>query len=315
MDIPDVVGRQGATPQVAAKPRKSSPSRVGRFLSKAGQNPRWAVVEIFSRFAAVRSALRVARRQPAFPAADSVSMFDTDPVRFAEVLEADGFALGLQLPPPVLEKLKAFALSATCYGDADLSKGFKYLDKAQAERAAGRKFSQARYYFPQDIQGVIDSIVQDPVIQTIVARHIKARPCLTSYRMWWTFPAGESYNASLTTSFFHYDKDDFAALRFFFYLTDVSENDGPHAVVRGSHTSKKWSQLFSLGQRGDAAIESHYGKDRLAQVVGRAGAGFAEDPFCFHKATRPLVGDRLMLQLAFALRDINAFPPPDPRMA
>jgi hypothetical protein len=36
-------------------------------------------------------------------------------------------------------------------------------------------------------------------------------------------------------------------------------------------------------------------------ICEKAGFGFAEDPFCFHKAITPSHGERLVLQITFTL--------------
>ncbi|MGA7936888.1 MAG: hypothetical protein WCA35_25250, partial [Kovacikia sp.] len=83
--------------------------------------------------------------------------------------------------------------------------------------------------------------------------------------------------------------------------------NGPHILVRGSHTKKKFSQIISLGQRQDQRIIDYYGAENVKAICGEAGFGFAEDPFCFHKATRPVLKDRLILQLIYATKDYGLF--------
>jgi len=40
-------------------------------------------------------------------------------------------------------------------------------------------------------------------------------------------------------------------------------------------------------------------------VTGPAGTGFAEDPFCFHRGTPPMGGDRLMMCVEFRVADYS----------
>ncbi len=123
--------------------------------------------------------------------------------------------------------------------------------------------------------------------------------------MWWSFatqstPAEQSKSGQR----FHYDLDGYRSLAFFFYLTDVNEEAGPHICVRGSHKRKQLSHLLSLRRsRTDEQIERAFGDSALKTLQGRAGRGFAEDIFCFHKGLRPIKRDRLVLQLRFGLRD------------
>src|SRR3569833_2712408 len=122
--------------------------------------------------------------------------------------------------------------------------------------------------------------------------------------MWWSFAteAAESQQMSMGQGW-HYDLDGYRAIAFFFYLTDVDESSGPHILVPGSHLNKPWRGLLSLYKgRSDAEIESWYGKQRHVTICGRAGSGFAEDIFCFHKGLQPTRGERLIVQVRFGVR-------------
>jgi hypothetical protein len=55
--------------------------------------------------------------------------------------------------------------------------------------------------------------------------------------------------------------------------------------------------------RPDEEIEGHYPAEDIRVICGKAGTGFAEDTFCFHKGQAPRSQDRLMLQVRFGLRD------------
>lgn len=66
---------------------------------------------------------------------------------------------------------------------------------------------------------------------------------------------------------------------------------------------KKITQIISLTQRTDEEVLNSYSHEDVLTICGEVGYGFIEDPYCFHKATRPLLKDRLILQLRFATRD------------
>jgi hypothetical protein len=290
-------------------------SRLSVFIERASRNPRWMLMDSLSRFVLVRTVARLLRSKPASDSGgtNALSAFTgIDVSSFVAALERDGFGVGLQLPAHYIQAILRFVDKGYCYGDADARMGFRYRDKVRAEQKAGRVFSQATYFFPDELRPTLENLAADPLLTDIASRYMQAPAALTGYRLWWTFAASEAeYNASLTTSFFHYDKDDYAGLRLFFYLTEVDSDHGPHVVVRGSHKNKKLTQLFSLGQRSDAEIVGHYGIKQFETIYGKPGTGFAEDPFCFHKATRPRSGDRLVLEVKYALRDYRIFPDPD----
>jgi hypothetical protein len=303
------------TTETQAKTNPEGPSRLHSILNRATKNPRWLVMEAFSRFSVVRSTVRLIHRSPTTSCYDlSKSQFTNVEVEhFVASLQRDGFCGGLRLPSGVIEEIMNFALQATCYGNANPRYGFLYANKSAAQLASKLTFSQATYLFLDNLIPMLESVVHDPLLLAIAARYLHAAPVMTGSRLWWVFATPpELYNASVTTSFFHYDKDDYAAVRFFFYLTAVDDNHGAHVVVRGSHKKKRLSQLISLGERSDEEIIRAYGRDNLVKIFGEPGDGFAEDPYCFHKATRPVAGDRLMLEIKYAVRDYKIFPAPDP---
>jgi hypothetical protein len=293
-------------------------TRLQVFLARAARNPRWMMMDTLSRFASVRRASRALRSGATRSAFDvAASMFGgIDPEAFVRTLRQDGFCGGLQIPADTLQKIQSYCATANCYGDANERYGFRYGDKARAQVVASRVFSQATYLFLDGLQPTLDQLANDPLLQEIARHYLAATPVITGVRVWWVFATPEAaYDNSITTSFFHYDKDDYSALRVFFYLSPVDAGSGPHVVARGSHLKKPLSQLVALGERTDAQLVAYYGEQSMHTVCGPAGSGFAEDPFCFHKATRPISGDRLMLEVKYATRNYHIFPYPDRALA
>ena len=295
----------------------ASQSRLQAIWSRAKRNPRWMVMEALSRFVSVRNTVKILQKKPRL---DQYNLAETEfdgvnASEFVAALNRDGFCEGLHLRRATIEQILKFAAQATCYGHADPRCGFRYSEKPAAQQFIKKVFSQGTYLFLDDLQPLIDRLANDPLLLAVTAEYIQAPPVNTGGRLWWLFATPEAdYNPSVTTSFFHYDKDDYAALRFFFFLTDVDASAGPHVVVRGSHSRKKMSQLISLGERSDREISDQYGQRNLITIYGTQGAGFAEDPFCFHKACRPVHCDRLMLEIKYAVRDYKIFPLPDRSM-
>jgi hypothetical protein len=56
----------------------------------------------------------------------------------------------------------------------------------------------------------------------------------------------------------------------------------------------------------DDEITSFYPADRIVDIGGGAGEGFAEDTFCIHKGNSPFENPRLLLQFQFTLFDYDA---------
>ena len=286
-------------------------SRLKTYVSLGMRNPRWLIMYCLSRFVFVREAVKFMHTRPAIDQYNlSASKFKNINVNnFVTALQRDGFCTDIMLPEDMVNEILNFAATAYCYGDANPRYGFRYADKTAAQAASKCVFSLATYFFDDALQPIVDKLANDPALLAIATKYLGSKVTITGHQLWWTFAATEAeFNSSRTSSFFHYDKDDYAGLRFFFYLTTVDPDHGPHVVVRGSHVRKKLSQIISLGERSDKDIVDCYGNDNLVTIVGKPGAGFAEDPFCFHKATRPRAGDRLLLLVTYATRDYNIFP-------
>lgn len=108
---------------------------------------------------------------------------------------------------------------------------------------------------------------------------------------------------------FHYDLDDYSCLKFMFYLRDVDAHNGPHVCVKGSHTKKKLRRQWSLvRETSDQDIMECYGHEKIVTIYEKAGVGFVEDTFCFHKGVLPVSGDRLILEIKFGLNDFREIP-------
>jgi hypothetical protein len=70
-------------------------------------------------------------------------------------------------------------------------------------------------------------------------------------------------------------------------------------MVSGSHRKKPVSWLFGSSRQTDAAIQSHYGSEKVLVIEGPPGTGFLQDSSCYHKALAPRSHNRLMLQIRY----------------
>jgi len=229
-------------------------------------------------------------------------------------LKQDGFYGNVVLPPEILQQLLEFTVSHPCYGDAEHQNGFLIHQKLEAEKRANKQFSIAQYFNTNVNCTVLNKLKTDTLLLEIAAKYLGGKPVYTGSRIWWLF-ANKNYDPNKVINFFYYDLDDYRSLRFFFYLNDVDDENGPHIAVRGSQVHKKLIHILSpIKRKSDRDIIDFYKPENIVTFCGKAGWGFAEDTFCFHKATAPIKRDRLMLQLQFALWDYgnhNDFAPPE----
>jgi hypothetical protein len=287
------------------------------------KNPRWHLMRLLARFYFGRLLLKyihimlesceflVARKHQksqsiyCHQTSDKSTLFpDVDIERVVDGLRRDGLSLGINLPQDVVREISIFAENQPCFGNRDVRYGFYQSDLVNAEKYYKQRFSLASYYNTASLCPAIKSLQQDRTLLEISQRYFGHRAVCISSMLWWSF-ANEVTQEQRQKSFqmFHYDVDDFAFLKFFFYFTDVDLSAGPHVCILGSHKKKKLSHQMFPGMETDDSMIQYYGNGRILSICGDAGFGFVEDTFCFHKGQVPLARNRLIMQVEFAVTD------------
>ncbi len=279
------------------------------YYRRAVKSPAWLLMYIFGRFSIFRSLAKLYYKNPDKQKHDlSSSVFkpvDTEVI--TQNLRNDGFWGGIKLPEHILQAILKYTATTECYANSRPDLGFKISQKNQAEQKCQVLFNQAQYLKAGTRCPAIKELASDPMLLEIANKYLGTKAILTGTRLWWIFPVDEEfYNPMEIASFFHYDMDDYHSVRFFFYLTDVDLNSGPHLFVRGSHRKKRFTNLLSSSRwRSDEDIVNYYGEENIVTICGEAGFGFVEDTFSYHKATRPTGKRRLVLQLQYTVNDFG----------
>jgi phytanoyl-CoA dioxygenase PhyH len=142
-------------------------------------------------------------------------------------------------------------------------------------------------------------LMTDRSILSIAQAYLRSRAVLDVPVLWWSTP-GTGRAESSAAQLYHFDMDRLKFLKFFFYITDVTSETGPHFYVRGSHHRKPRALLRDDGRRSDEEIASNYEADRLTEVTGPRGTMFVADTRGFHKGLNLERGHRLVFQIEFA---------------
>lgn len=290
--------------------------KVLRFKGRLGrlstQSPRWLMMFVLSRFEIVRATVTHLRRSASLAdLPQGPSLFeDLDVDRAVERLRDDGYVPGIVLPSETAGDILEFARTAQARGNGDAALGLRVSDAHAWEDENGMKLVKADFRAAAERSLAVRMVTQDPKLCEIAARYLDAAPRPARAGLWWSFACESTVEERLAAApaqeLFHYDAIDYRALFFFFYLTDVDETTGPHMVARGSHRRKKLGHRLSLFVgRSDAEMLRYYGEENVLTVTGPAGTGFAEDPFCFHRGTPPMGGDRLMMRVEFRVADYS----------
>jgi ectoine hydroxylase-related dioxygenase (phytanoyl-CoA dioxygenase family) len=157
---------------------------------------------------------------------------------------------------------------------------------------------------PTDIVNLPEAqeLLADASLIALAQAYLGCRPVLDLPGLWWTTP-GRGGGSGEAAQLFHYDLDRLKWLKFFFYLTDVGPDNGPHVFVAGSHRSGGLAP--ALAERGyvrhsDAEVARAYPAERIVEMTGRRGTVFAVDTRGLHKGKPVVSGERLVLQIQFS---------------
>jgi hypothetical protein len=261
---------------------------------------------IFGRIVVLRWTFRTLRALRYTPAQTASStMFGSINITEAvNALEQEGFFPGLQLPRRVVDDVRAFAQQTPCYGNISRNLCFLPSDHRAVESRSGTSILVAHYLENVEDCSRIREIREDPLLAEIASSYLKRKANILTTRMWWSFPV-DGFNERLlrlTSQSLHFDMNDWCSVKFFFYLSDVGADSGPHVYVRGSHRRRRLRDQLTLfvGKQISDVID-FYGAANFNTICGPAGFGFVEDPFGFHMGTVVQKGHRLILEIEYGL--------------
>ncbi|GAA0868149.1 hypothetical protein GCM10009116_03760 [Brevundimonas basaltis] len=141
----------------------------------------------------------------------------------------------------------------------------------------------------------LHDIAFDPSLLRMAARYFGSRPYVDSVQAWWSLSGNTEPEEAEN---FHRDNDSIRFLKFFLYLTDVGDDDGPHRFVSGSHVEPR---VLDRRRLTDAEVEEAFGAERMLTMRGRPGDAFMEDTFGVHKGQLPKAGKRLLVQVRYSI--------------
>ena len=144
----------------------------------------------------------------------------------------------------------------------------------------------------------IMDIVFDSSILNFAQEYLECMPKLDLLAMWWSFPFRQELKSE-AAQMYHFDLDRLKFIKFFFYLTDVNDLNGPHCYVKGSHST--WNDCIDRdGRYTDNEIRSAFGDEKLIEIKGKKGTIIAVDTIGIHKGKDLIEGERLLFQIEFA---------------
>lgn len=139
-------------------------------------------------------------------------------------------------------------------------------------------------------------LATDMSLMAVAQAYLGAKPIQDLTAMWWS-TAFSKKASDAAAQLYHFDMDRIKFLKFFFYLTDVTTDTGPHCYVRGSHVAMP-EALWKDGRILDEEMHGFQQED-FKEIVGKRGTIIAVDTRGLHKGKPLVTGDRLILQYEF----------------
>lgn len=157
-------------------------------------------------------------------------------------------------------------------------------------------------------------LASDPVIISILARHLGAMPIILDFSCWWSFAHEEqdSQHAQL----YHFDLADYRFSLMNLYLTDVDLDGGPHTIFPETHEMDQlmkirdefngdqsdWDEwYFTKLRKTDEEMEHYFSGRKATQLTGEKGTTLLVNTRGIHKGMLPTKNDRLLVQVAYGV--------------
>lgn len=159
------------------------------------------------------------------------------------------------------------------------------------------------YYDSNDIIKNINfqKILFDSSIINFSQLYLNSYPVIDNVSAWWSFPSSQpDKNAA---QWWHFDLDRPKWLKFFFFLTDCSIENGAHSFVSGSH--KNNGIPWSLRKKGyerldDNDVEKKFPKKDIIDILATKGSLLIEDTRGLHKGRHLIKNNRFLIQVQYS---------------
>jgi len=145
-------------------------------------------------------------------------------------------------------------------------------------------------------------LVDESLIE-MAQQYLGCKPIIDITAMWWHTGFQPGKADSTAAQLYHFDLDRPKWLKFFFHITDVTSDSGPHCFVAGSHRSRALPNSFLKNgyvRFSDELVTKEFGQSPQLEFCVPKGTILAEDTRGLHKGKHVTKGDRLVLQIQFS---------------
>lgn len=231
-----------------------------------------------------------------------------------EILKKDGcYILNEKLPLTTVNEILNYAKSLPLNYLKSTELGIEYSDETVSYENSKDKSIR---FEPVDISVISNSphlinLIKDPNFLHIANNYLGTKPILDLVLFWWSTSSRELKVSELekvalknsAAQMFHFDMDRLKFLKFFIYINDVNESNGPHIYVKKTHNECP-KYINHDGRYSDEFIEAN-AKSEIVEIVGKAGTIIIADTRGLHKGKELENGERLIFQLEFANSDFG----------
>lgn len=215
------------------------------------------------------------------------------------------------LPPNGAAKFRAEVKRLCVDFIDDRAESLLFTPFSAAKAPKGARYA---HYRPHEILQLdsVSNLVNSKHLHTIAELYLNAVPTISSVSVWHSW--ANFMPIKNTAQMFHQDRGDFRSVNLFLYLTDVNDENGPHAFYPASHKIRFLEESCRKLPKEKQDIfwniinQHRYEADALAELLGEPliikgpeGTGFLEDTNGLHRAVPLEKGERLIFEIVFTL--------------
>lgn len=147
---------------------------------------------------------------------------------------------------------------------------------------------------------IIQNLITDESLLATAQAFIGPSVRLHNVAMWWSNADFHNVSKDGAAQLYHVDMDTIRWINFFFYLNDVDTNNGPHCYVARSHREAP-KEVYRDGRISDEDVAKHFKPEDAVELTGPKGTMLAVDTTGLHKGKALIKGERLLMQIRFAV--------------
>jgi hypothetical protein len=147
---------------------------------------------------------------------------------------------------------------------------------------------------------LVQNIITDESLLAVAQAFIGPSVKLHNVAMWWSNADFHNVSKDGAAQLYHVDMDTIRWINFFFYLNDVDTNNGPHCYVARSHKEAP-KEVYRDGRITDEEVAKYFKPEDAVELTGPKGTILAVDTTGLHKGKALIKGERLLMQIRFAV--------------